>query len=67
MGTVASLPAVASAFPTLQFMVDSGASIHLVNELALLHIPTVFPHPKPLHLATSDAVCGILASGSLAV
>jgi hypothetical protein len=37
------------------WLVDSGASVHLVNDISLLHYPTVHARPIPLHLATSDA------------
>ncbi len=46
---------------------DSGLSIvvHLVNDLPLLHDPVMHSQPLPLHLATSDAKGGILASVSV--
>jgi transposase InsO family protein len=47
------------------FMVDSGATIHLVNDLSLLHSPTLHRNPIPLHMATSDATGQIIATGSL--
>jgi len=47
------------------FMVDSGASIHLVNDLSLLHSPTLHSTPISLHMATSDATGQIIATGSL--
>ena len=58
-----SLPAAAS--PSRVWMVDSGASVHLISDLTMLHHPRMHSIPKPLHLATSDAVGGIIASGSL--
>jgi hypothetical protein len=55
------------ASPHLQqsSLVDSGASVHLVNSMDLLHYPTVHATPIPLHLATSDATGGIVATGSV--
>jgi hypothetical protein len=47
------------------WLVDSGASVHLVNDLSLLHAPTVHAAPIPLQLATSDATGGITATGSI--
>lgn len=47
------------------WLVDSGASVHLVNDLSLLHNPVLHAQPLPLHLATSDAKGGIIASGSV--
>lgn len=47
------------------FMIDSGASIHLVNDLSLLHSPTLHSTPIPLHMATSDATGQIIATGSI--
>ena len=47
------------------FLVDSGATIHLVNDLSLLHSPTLHRNPIPLHMATSDATGQIIATGSL--
>jgi hypothetical protein len=47
------------------FMVDSGATIHLVNDLSLLPSPTLHRSPIPLHMATSDATGQIIATGSL--
>eukprot|EP00884_Botryococcus_braunii_P012552 jgi/Botrbrau1/21298/Bobra.0184s0011.1 len=47
------------------WLVDSGASVHLVNDLSLLHNPVMHAQPLPLHLATSDAKGGIIASGSV--
>ena len=47
------------------WLVDSGASVHLVNNLSLLHAPTVHAAPIPLQLATSDATGGIIATGSV--
>jgi len=39
--------------------------VHLISDLTMLHHPRMHSIPKPLHLATSDAVGGIIASGSL--
>ena len=47
------------------WLVDSGASVHLVNNMSLLHAPTVHAQPTPLQLATSDATGGIVATGSV--
>jgi hypothetical protein len=47
------------------WMIDSGASVHPVNDLSLLHNPVMHAQPLPLHLATSDAKGGIIASGSV--
>jgi transposase InsO family protein len=49
----------------LAWLLDSGASIHLVNNPQYLHNPVMYQSPKPLHLATSDAVGGIIAKGSV--
>ena len=47
------------------WLIDSGASVHIVNDLSLLHNPVMHGQPLPLHLATSDAKGGIIASGSV--
>jgi hypothetical protein len=60
---VMSLPAAAS--PSRAWMVDSGASVHLISDLNMLLSPWMHSVPKPLHLASSDAVGGIIAGGSL--
>ena len=39
--------------------------MHIVNDLSLLHNPVMHGQPLPLHLATSDAKGGIIASGSV--
>ena len=49
------------------WMVDSGSSIHLVNDINLLQQPVLHDPPKPLHLATPDAVGGIVASGNMSL
>jgi hypothetical protein len=49
------------------WLVDSGASVHLVNDVALLHNPIIHAKPIPLHLATSDATGCIIASGSVCI
>ena len=55
-----------AVFPEARsFMIDSGASIHLVNDLSLLHSPTLHSSPIPLQMATSDATGQIIATGSL--
>ena len=47
------------------WLIDSGASVHVVNDLSLLHNPAMHAQPLPLHLATSEAKGGIIASGSV--
>jgi hypothetical protein len=47
------------------WIVDSGASVHGVNDLSILHNPVLFETPRSLHLATSEASGGIVASGSV--
>ena len=47
------------------WMVDGGASVHLVGDPELLHNPVFFNTPKTLHLATSDVKGKIIAEGSL--
>jgi hypothetical protein len=55
-----------SQSPTnLAWLLDSGASIHLVNNPRYLHNLVVYQSPRPLHLATRDAVGGIIAKGSV--
>ena len=51
----------------VSWLVDSGASIHLVNDLSLLHHPVLHQKPIPLHLATSDAKGAIVATGSVCI
>lgn len=47
------------------WMVDSGASVHLVKDLSLLHNPCMHAQPIPLTLATSGGQSKILATGSV--
>lgn len=51
--------------PRWPWMLENGASIHLVNDLSLLHNVTIYDTPRPLHMATPGAVGGIVASGDI--
>jgi hypothetical protein len=35
-----------------EWLIDSGASVHNVNDYTLLQNPTVYSEPRPLQLAT---------------
>jgi len=48
-----------------EWIVDSGASIHLVGDLSVLHNPVMHPKPIPLHLATATGQGAIVATGSV--
>ncbi len=47
----------------MDWMVDSGATVHLVNDLTLMHNPMMNNKPKSL-IATSNAKGNIVATGS---
>jgi hypothetical protein len=47
--------------------VDSGATVHLVNDMNILQNPTVYSEPRTLQLATSEASGQIVASGSVCI
>jgi hypothetical protein len=51
----------------VSWVVDSGASIHVVNDMSLLHNPRMHSHPVPLKLATTDGVGEIIATGSVCI
>jgi len=54
-----------TASGTEEWLIDSGASVHLVNDVSILQNVTVFSDPRPLQLATEGAKGGIIASGSV--
>jgi len=60
---VLSSPRTASC--TEDWLIDSGASVHLVNDVSLLQNMTAYAEPRALQLATAGANCGIIASGSV--
>jgi hypothetical protein len=45
--------------------VDSGATVHLVNDFGVVRNPTVYTEPRQLQLATSESHGSIIASGSV--
>ncbi len=47
------------------WLIDSGASVHLVNDVSLLQNVTVYSEPRVLQLATAGAKGGIVATGSV--
>jgi len=47
------------------WLIDSGASVHVVNDARCLHNPVVYDTPKTLHLATSEAHGNITAVGDV--
>lgn len=48
-----------------EWLVDSGASVHLTNDMSLLQNVTVYAEPRTLQLATSGAQGAIIAVGSI--
>lgn len=48
-----------------EWLVDSGATVHLVNDFGVLQNPTVYTEPRQLQLATSESHGSIIASGSV--
>lgn len=50
-----------------EWLIDSGASVHIVNDYTLLQNPTVFAEPRPLQLATDGVKSAITASGSVCI
>jgi transposase InsO family protein len=50
-----------------EWLVDSGATVHLVNDMNILQNPTVYSEPRTLQLATSEASGQIVASGSVCI
>ncbi len=47
------------------WLIDSGASVHLVNDVSLLQNMTLYSEPRVLQLATAGAKGGIIATGSV--
>jgi hypothetical protein len=47
------------------WIVDSGATVHIVNGLNLLTDPVIYDVPQPLTLATTDATAEIIAAGDV--
>jgi hypothetical protein len=50
-----------------EWLIDSGASVHIVNDYTLLQNPTVYSEPRPLQLATEGVQSAITASGSVCI
>jgi hypothetical protein len=48
-----------------EWLVDSGATVHLVNDFSLLHNPTMYSEPRKLQLATAEGMGTIIGSGSV--
>jgi hypothetical protein len=48
-----------------EWLVDSGASVHLTNDMSLLQNMTIYSEPRKLQLATSGAQGAIIAVGSI--
>eukprot|EP00884_Botryococcus_braunii_P005314 jgi/Botrbrau1/14784/Bobra.0284s0016.1 len=48
-----------------EWLVDSGATVHLVNDFGVLQNPTVYTEPRQLQLATSESHGSIIDSGSV--
>jgi transposase InsO family protein len=47
------------------WLIDTGATVHVVNDLSMLQNPQIYSVPLPLTLATSDAVAEIVAVGDV--
>jgi hypothetical protein len=50
-----------------ELLIDSGASVHIVNDYTLLQNPTVYSEPRPLQLATEGVQSAITARGSVCI
>lgn len=50
---------------TEDWLIDSGASVHLVNDVSLLQNVTMYAEPRVLQLATAGSTGGIVATGSV--
>jgi transposase InsO family protein len=50
-----------------EWLIDSGASVHIVNDYTLLQNPTVYSEPRPLQLATEGVQSAITATGSVCI
>jgi len=48
-----------------EWIVDTGATVHVVNDVSILQNPTLYSEPMPLQLATEGGKGGIVASGSV--
>ena len=53
--------------PSEDWIIDSGASVHVVNSIELLHNATVYSEPQVLHLATTDGQGDIVAEGNVCI
>jgi hypothetical protein len=49
------------------WLIDSGVSVHIVNDYTLLDNPTVYSEPRPLQLATEGVQSAITATGSVCI
>jgi hypothetical protein len=50
-----------------EWLIDSGASVHIVNDYTMLQNPTVYSEPRPLQLATEGVQSAITAMGSVCI
>ena len=48
-----------------EWLVDSGATVHLVNDFGLLHNPVIYAEARKLQLATDEVQGSIIGSGSV--
>jgi hypothetical protein len=48
-----------------EWLVDSGATVHLVNDFGLLHNAVVYAEPRQLRLASAEGQGSIVGSGSV--
>lgn len=48
-----------------EWLIDSGASVHLTNDISLLQNVTIFAEARPLQLATAAAQGSIIGMGSV--
>lgn len=54
-----------SSYHSEEWLIDSGASVHLKNDMSMLQNMAVFSEPRVLQLATAGAKGRIIATGSV--
>ncbi len=62
---VTTIPDHLAVPKTLAWMLDGGATIHLVNDISFLDNAVIYPKPRPLHVAVSNTLGEITGAGSM--